>query len=49
MVATIIAVLFSYTMEKKIPLMPTVGAGIILVFGAKTVFFLIYGSFVVSS
>ena len=39
MVATIIAVLFSYTMEKKIPLMPTVGAGIILVFGGLTIYF----------
>jgi len=39
MVATIIAVLFSYIMEKKIPIMPTVGAGIILVFGGLTIYF----------
>ena len=39
MIATIIAVLFSYIMEKKIPLMPTVGAGIILVFGGLTMYF----------
>ena len=38
-IATIIAVLFSYIMEKKIPLMPTVGAGIILVFGGLTLYF----------
>ena len=39
MVATIIAVLFSYTIEKKIPIMPTVGAGIILIFGGLTIYF----------
>ena len=39
MIATIIAVLFSYTMEKKIPVMPTVGAVIILVFGGLTIYF----------
>ena len=33
MIATIISVLFSYIIEKKIPIMPTVGAAIILVFG----------------
>ena len=27
MLATVIAVLFSYILEKKIPIMPTVGAG----------------------
>ena len=32
MIATIIAVLFSYILEKKIPIMPTVGAAIILWF-----------------
>ena len=39
MIATIIAVLFSYIMEKKIPIMPTLGAGIILVFGGLTIYF----------
>ena len=39
MVATIIAVLLSYIIEKKIPIMPTVGAGIILVFGGLTIYF----------
>ena len=39
MIATIIAVLFSYIMEKKIPIMPTVGAAIILVFGGLTIYF----------
>ena len=39
MIATIIAVLFSYIMEKKIPLMPTVGALIILIFGGLTIYF----------
>jgi len=39
MVATIIAVLFSYLMEKKIPIMPTVGAAIILIFGGLTIYF----------
>jgi len=39
MIATIIAVLFSYIVEKKIPIMPTVGAAIILVFGGLTIYF----------
>ena len=39
MVATVIAVLFSYILEKKIPIMPTVGAGIILLFGGLTIYF----------
>ena len=39
MIATIIAVLFSYIMEKKIPVMPTVGAFIILIFGGLTIYF----------
>ena len=38
-IATIIAVLFSYIMEKKIPIMPTVGAFIILIFGGLTIYF----------
>jgi len=39
MIATIIAVLFSYIVEKKIPIMPTVGAVIILTFGGLTIYF----------
>ena len=39
MIATIIAVLFSYIVEKKIPIMPTVGAVIILIFGGLTIYF----------
>ena len=39
MIATIIAVLFSYIMEKKIPVMPTVSALIILIFGGLTIYF----------
>ncbi len=39
MIATTIAVLFSYIIEKKIPIMPTVGAVIILIFGGLTIYF----------
>ena len=39
MLATLIAVLFSYILEKKIPIMPTVGAGIVLIFGGLTIYF----------
>ena len=39
MIATIIAVLFSYIIEKKIPVMPTVGGAIILIFGGLTIYF----------
>ena len=39
MIATVIAVLFSYIIEKKIPVMPTAGAIIILVFGGLTIYF----------
>ena len=39
MIATVIAVLFSYILEKKIPIMPTVGAGIVLLFGGLTIYF----------
>ncbi len=39
MIATIIAVIFSYILEKKIPIMPTVGAGIVLIFGGLTIYF----------
>ena len=38
-IATTIAVLFSYIIEKKIPVMPTVGAVIILIFGGLTIYF----------
>jgi len=39
MIATVIAVLFSYITEKKIPIMPTMGAIIILLFGGLTIYF----------
>ena len=39
MIATVIAVLISYILEKKIPIMPTVGAGIVLIFGGLTIYF----------
>ena len=39
MIATVIAVVFSYIVEKKIPIMPTVGAGIVLIFGGLTIYF----------
>ena len=39
MIATIVAILFSYILEKKIPIMPTFGAFIILVFGGLTIYF----------
>ena len=39
MVATVISVLFSYILEKKIPIMPTVGAAIVLLFGGLTIYF----------
>ena len=39
MIATVIAVLFSYVLEKKIPIMPTVGAVIIIIFGGLTIYF----------
>ena len=39
MIATVIAVLFSYVLEKRIPIMPTVGAVIILLFGGLTIYF----------
>ena len=38
-IATLIAVLFSYILEKKIPIMPTVGAVIVLIFGGLTIYF----------
>ena len=39
MIATIVAVLISYILEKKIPIMPTVGATIVLIFGGLTIYF----------
>ena len=39
MIATVIAVLFSYIVEKRIPIMPTFGAFIVLVFGGLTIYF----------
>ena len=39
MVATIVAVIISYILEKKIPIMPTLGAGIVLIFGGLTIYF----------
>ena len=39
MIATVIAVIFSYILEKKIPIMPTVGATIVLIFGGLTIYF----------
>ena len=39
MIATVIAVIFSYIIEKKIPIMPTFAAIIILVFGGLTIYF----------
>jgi len=39
MIATVIAVIFWYIVEKKIPIMPTAGAVIILVFGGLTLYF----------
>ena len=39
MLATVIAVLISYILDKKIPIMPTVGAAIVLLFGGLTIYF----------
>ena len=39
MVATVIAILASYILEKKIPIMPTFGAGVLLIFGGLTLMF----------
>jgi len=39
MIATVIAVIVSYILEKKIPIMPTVGAAIVLLFGGLTIYF----------
>tara|TARA_A100001011_G_scaffold395611_1_gene491126 strand:+ start:875 stop:1414 length:540 start_codon:yes stop_codon:yes gene_type:complete len=39
MIATVIAVIISYILEKKIPIMPTLGAAIVLLFGGLTIYF----------
>ena len=39
MVATVISVVISYILEKKIPIMPTLGAGIVIIFGGLTIIF----------
>ncbi|MDC0057444.1 septation protein IspZ [Alphaproteobacteria bacterium] len=38
-IATVIAVLVSYILEKKIPIMPTVGAIIVIIFGGLSWYF----------
>ena len=39
MIATVIAVIISYLLERKIPIMPTLGAGVVLIFGGLTIYF----------
>ena len=39
MVATVFSVIISYILEKKIPIMPTLGAGIVVIFGGLTIIF----------
>ena len=39
MLVTLIAVFISYILEKKIPIMPTLGAGIVIIFGGLTIIF----------
>ena len=39
MLATVVAVIISYILEKKIPIMPTLGAGIVIIFGGLTIIF----------
>ena len=39
MLATVISVVISYILEKKIPIMPTLGAGIVVIFGGLTILF----------
>ena len=39
MIATVISVIISYILEKKIPIMPTLGAAIVLIFGGLTIYF----------
>ena len=37
--ATLIAITISYALERKIPLMPTIGGIIVLIFGGLTIYF----------
>ena len=39
MLATVISVIISYILEKKIPIMPTLGAGVVVIFGGLTIIF----------
>ena len=39
MLATVVAVIISFILEKKIPIMPTLGAGIVVIFGGLTIIF----------
>ena len=39
MIATVISVIISYILENKIPIMPTLGATIVLIFGGLTIYF----------
>ena len=39
MVATVFSVVISYILEKRIPIMPTLGAGIVVIFGGLTIIF----------
>jgi Intracellular septation protein A len=39
LLATIISVFISYILEKRIPIMPTLGAGIVVIFGGLTIIF----------
>ena len=39
MLATIISVFISYILEKRIPIMSTLGAGIVIIFGGLTIIF----------
>ena len=39
MLASIISVVISYILEKRIPIMPTLGAGIVVIFGGLTIIF----------
>ena len=38
-IATTISILISYIIEKKIPLMPTIGGLIVIIFGGMTIYF----------
>ena len=38
-IATVVAIMISYILEKKIPLMPTIGGFIILIFGGLSLYF----------